>query len=90
MRMCLFQPVSSPVLMHQQSIRFALGQFVKEYDPTIGTIDLRHGAPNLAPEDCHRKQITLDGKTDLLDIVDTAGQEEFQTMCAARPRRSSA
>lgn len=31
-------------------------------------------------EDCHRKQITVDGKTNLLDIVDTAGQEEFATM----------
>jgi len=47
-------------------IRYALGQFIEQYDPTI--------------EDCHRKQVTLDGLTSVLDIVDTAGQEEFALM----------
>merc|ERR1719494_692228 len=37
-----------------------------EYDPTI--------------EDSYRKQVDIDGNTALLDILDTAGQEEFASM----------
>ena len=37
--------------------------FVEEYDPTI--------------EDSYRKQVVIDGETCLLDILDTAGQEEY-------------
>jgi len=37
-----------------------------EYDPTI--------------EDSYRKQVTIDDETCLLDILDTAGQEEYSAM----------
>lgn len=40
--------------------------FVDEYDPTI--------------EDSYRKQVVIDGETCLLDILDTAGQEEYSAM----------
>jgi GTPase KRas protein len=39
---------------------------VDEYDPTI--------------EDSYRKQCNIDGETALLDILDTAGQEEYSAM----------
>jgi len=45
------------------SIQFVRNQFVKEYNPTI--------------EESYRKQVTIDGLTCMLDILDTAGQEEF-------------
>lgn len=37
-----------------------------EYDPTI--------------EDSYRKQVVIDGETCLLDILDTAGQEEYRSV----------
>ncbi|XP_052608940.1 GTPase HRas-like [Peromyscus californicus insignis] len=40
--------------------------FVDEYDPII--------------EDSYRKQVIIDGETCLLDILDTAGQEEYSAM----------
>jgi len=40
--------------------------FIDEYDPTI--------------EDSYRKQVTIDGESCLLDILDTAGQEEYSAM----------
>ena len=40
--------------------------FLDEYDPTI--------------EDSYRKQVQIDGKPALLDILDTAGQEEFSSI----------
>ncbi|XP_027290070.1 GTPase KRas-like isoform X1 [Cricetulus griseus] len=40
--------------------------FVDVYDPTI--------------EDSYRKQVKIDGETCLLDILDTAGQEEYSAM----------
>eukprot|EP01084_Bolivina_argentea_P070851 128833_1 len=48
------------------TIRFLTDNFLDEYDPTI--------------EDSYRKQITLDDEPILLDILDTAGQEEFKSM----------
>ena len=39
---------------------------ITEYDPTI--------------EDSYRKQVTIDDETCLLDILDTAGQEEYSAM----------
>jgi GTPase SAR1 family protein len=39
---------------------------VDEYDPTI--------------EDSYRKQVVIDGETCLLDILDTAGQEEYRSI----------
>jgi len=48
------------------TIQLINNHFVEEYDPTI--------------EDSYRKQCTIDGNTYLLDILDTAGQEEFSAM----------
>jgi len=48
------------------AIIYVTGQFVADYDPTI--------------EDSHRKQVNIDGLTQMLDILDTAGQEEFTSM----------
>ena len=48
------------------TIQLIQNQFVTEYDPTI--------------EDSYRKQVTIDEETCLLDILDTAGQEEYSAM----------
>ncbi|KAI8903773.1 small GTPase superfamily, partial [Gorgonomyces haynaldii] len=48
------------------TIQFIQSQFVDEYDPTI--------------EDSYRKQCTIDGEVALLDVLDTAGQEEYSAM----------
>jgi len=48
------------------SIQFVRNHFVTEYNPTI--------------EECYRKQVTIDGATCMLDILDTAGQEEFSAL----------
>ncbi|CAD5218544.1 unnamed protein product [Bursaphelenchus okinawaensis] len=48
------------------TIQLIQNQFVVEYDPTI--------------EDSYRKQVLIDGETCLLDILDTAGQEEYSAM----------
>eukprot|EP00127_Corallochytrium_limacisporum_P000109 Clim_evm16s4 gene=Clim_evmTU16s4 len=45
------------------TIQFLKKKFAEYYDPTI--------------EESYRKQVTLDGKEFSLEIVDTAGQEEF-------------
>eukprot|EP01106_Pelomyxa_sp_JSP_P009803 TRINITY_DN2661_c0_g2_i2.p1 TRINITY_DN2661_c0_g2~~TRINITY_DN2661_c0_g2_i2.p1 ORF type:complete len:186 (+),score=56.01 TRINITY_DN2661_c0_g2_i2:153-710(+) len=49
------------------TIQFIQNHFIDEYDPTI--------------EDSYRKQVTIDSEpTCLLDILDTAGQEEYSAM----------
>eukprot|EP00703_Trepomonas_sp_PC1_P005451 JAP91155.1 Rab-like protein [Trepomonas sp. PC1] len=48
------------------TVRFVQGKFIKKYDPTI--------------EDFYRKQIDVDGEAVMLDILDTAGQEEFSAL----------
>ncbi|KAJ3273072.1 Ras GTPase [Terramyces sp. JEL0728] len=48
------------------TIQFIQSQFVDEYDPTI--------------EDSYRKQVEINGQVALLDILDTAGQEEYSAM----------
>ncbi|KAI8147067.1 ras family-domain-containing protein [Fennellomyces sp. T-0311] len=48
------------------TIQFIQSQFVDEYDPTI--------------EDSYRKQCVIDSETALLDVLDTAGQEEYSAM----------
>merc|ERR1719295_65512 len=48
------------------TIRLVTDNFLEEYDPTI--------------EDSYRKQVNIDGSVALLDILDTAGQEEFASM----------
>jgi len=48
------------------TIQLIQNHFVDEYDPTI--------------EDSYRKQATIDNETCMLDILDTAGQEEYSAM----------
>ncbi|KAK9767821.1 RAS1 protein [Basidiobolus ranarum] len=48
------------------TIQFIQSHFVDEYDPTI--------------EDSYRKQCVIDDETAMLDVLDTAGQEEYNAM----------
>jgi len=48
------------------TIQFIQSHFVNEYDPTI--------------EDSYRKQCVIDDEVALLDVLDTAGQEEYSAM----------
>lgn len=48
------------------TIQLIQNHFIDEYDPTI--------------EDSYRKQVVVDDETCLLDILDTAGQEEYSAM----------
>lgn len=50
------------------TIRLCSNHFVEYYDPTI--------------ENSYRRQIMIDGEVAVLDILDTAGQEEFSAMRA--------
>jgi len=54
------------------TIQFMQGTFTTQYDPTI--------------EDSYRKQIEVDNLHLILDILDTAGQEEYSSMRAAYMR----
>jgi len=47
-------------------VRFIQGNFVEKYDPTI--------------EDTYRKTVEVDDVARLLDIMDTAGQEEYAAL----------
>jgi len=47
-------------------IQFVAQRFVEEYDPTL--------------EDSYRKHISVDGEEYILDIYDTAGQEDFSAV----------
>jgi GTPase KRas protein len=48
------------------TIRLITGTYEANYDPTI--------------EDSYRKQVQIDGEPALLDILDTAGQEEYAAL----------
>ena len=48
------------------TIKYIQNMFIDDYDPTI--------------EDMYRKQVTIDNETCLLDVLDTAGQEEYVSM----------
>ncbi|OMJ19944.1 Ras-like protein 1 [Smittium culicis] len=48
------------------TIQFIQSHFVDEYDPTI--------------EDSYRKQCLIDEENAMLDVLDTAGQEEYSAM----------
>lgn len=48
------------------TLRLISNEFATEYDPTI--------------EDSYRKQVTIDSKPALLDVLDTAGQEEYASL----------
>ncbi|KAI3359996.1 hypothetical protein L3Q82_014328 [Scortum barcoo] len=53
------------------TIQLIQNHFVDEYDPTIECCVF---------QDSYRKQVVIDGETCLLDILDTAGQEEYSAM----------
>merc|ERR1711953_62476 len=48
------------------TVQFVQGIFVEKYDPTI--------------EDSYRKQVEVDGQQCMLEILDTAGMEQFTAM----------
>ena len=48
------------------TIQFISQRFVEDYDPTL--------------EDSYRKQVSVDGEECVLDIFDTAGQEDFSAV----------
>ncbi|KAF5398612.1 GTPase KRas [Paragonimus heterotremus] len=48
------------------TVQFVQGIFVEKYDPTI--------------EDSYRKQLEIDGRQCMLEILDTAGTEQFTAM----------
>lgn len=48
------------------TLRLISDEFAEEYDPTI--------------EDSYRKQVMIDGQPALLDVLDTAGQEEYASL----------
>jgi len=48
------------------TIRFVNDDFLEDYDPTI--------------EDSYRKAVNIDGDEVMLDILDTAGQEDFAAL----------
>ena len=54
------------------TIQLVLGRFVSAYDPTI--------------EDFYKKTISVDGKDTTLDILDTAGQDDFAAIRATYMR----
>lgn len=48
------------------TVKFVSGKFIERYDPTI--------------EDFYRKEIEVDGSPSVLEILDTAGTEQFASM----------
>ncbi|RPB24497.1 ras-domain-containing protein [Terfezia boudieri ATCC MYA-4762] len=48
------------------TIQLCLNHFVETYDPTI--------------EDSYRKQVVIDGASCMLEVLDTAGQEEYTAL----------
>jgi hypothetical protein len=65
------------------TIQFIQSHFVDEYDPTIeGTrhqhlLSLVFSAHARVATDSYRKQCVIDDEVALLDVLDTAGQEEY-------------
>eukprot|EP01062_Namystynia_karyoxenos_P030295 TRINITY_DN22647_c0_g1_i1.p1 TRINITY_DN22647_c0_g1~~TRINITY_DN22647_c0_g1_i1.p1 ORF type:complete len:267 (+),score=81.44 TRINITY_DN22647_c0_g1_i1:68-802(+) len=55
------------------TIKFVQGYFVESYEPTI--------------EDAYRKQAEVDGVMHQLDILDTAGQEQYRSLMDVYYRR---
>lgn len=51
------------------TLQFMYGDFVEEYDPTKA--------------DSYRKKVVLDGTECQIDILDTAGQEEYAAVGSA-------
>lgn len=63
------------------TIQLIQAHFVDEYDPTIeGVYPSRSAHRPLTPSDSYRKQCVIDEEVALLDVLDTAGQEEYSAM----------
>ncbi|MEQ2206832.1 hypothetical protein XENOCAPTIV_003471, partial [Xenoophorus captivus] len=58
------------------TIQLIQNHFVDEYDPTI---EVRSRGSSICSK-MSGKQVVIDGETCLLDILDTAGQEEYSAM----------
>eukprot|EP00168_Porphyra_purpurea_P007978 TRINITY_DN20009_c0_g1_i1.p3 TRINITY_DN20009_c0_g1~~TRINITY_DN20009_c0_g1_i1.p3 ORF type:complete len:204 (-),score=61.77 TRINITY_DN20009_c0_g1_i1:72-608(-) len=56
-------------------MQFVQNTFVQDYDPTI--------------ENSYRKQFCVDGREEVLDVLDTAGQEEYAAMRDSQIRSGS-
>lgn len=65
------------------TIQLIQSHFVDEYDPTIegnaGSLQLQMLMADTEP-DSYRKQCVIDDEVALLDVLDTAGQEEYSAM----------
>lgn len=65
------------------TITYVSNVWVPEYDPTIGKKNKKQflSIPSniyfVSIEDSHRKQVSVDDVVSMLDILDTAGQEEY-------------
>ena len=62
------------------TITYVSNVWVPEYDPTIGNIlifEINIKEITKYTEDSHRKQASVDDIVCMLDILDTAGQEEY-------------
>lgn len=70
-KLCLLGP--GAVGKSALSIRFTNDHFHEDYDPTI--------------EDAYRKRVKIDGRMAMLDILDTAGQEDFSALRAVWYRK---
>ena len=55
------------------TVQFVSGTFVEKYDPTL--------------EDVYRKEIDVDGSPAILEVLDTAGTEQFACMGDTYPKR---
>lgn len=66
------------------TIQLIQSHFVDEYDPTIeGKTSSSRFCHSLTPvrdPDSYRKQCVIDDEVALLDVLDTAGQEEYSAM----------
>lgn len=65
------------------TIQLIQSHFVDEYDPTIEGRSIKYFAtpPKLSSSsDSYRKQCVIDEEVALLDVLDTAGQEEYSAM----------
>jgi len=70
-KVCLLGP--GAVGKSALTLRFTNDHFHEDYDPTI--------------EDAYRKRVKIDGRMAMLDILDTAGQEDFSALRAVWYRK---